>query len=171
MEEVGINAEIEIVEAAIRTERTGCGIGLAVNEVLQAAGKDPNVVKPTHEDFQAAIDKGGANCPYGDLIENEPSNETLDFGRQANFYLSCVYPRSLVCDPTPGGLQDQIDAAMAASGEERQQKMEALADRLHDDVLFIPTFDLPVIYAVDPKLNWETRFDGRVRASTMWFSP
>jgi peptide/nickel transport system substrate-binding protein len=171
MEEVGINAEIEIVEAAIRTERTGCGIGLAVNEVLQAAGKDPNVVKPTREDFQAAIDKGSANCPCGNLIENEPSNETLDFGRQANFYLSCVYPRSLVCDPTPGGLQDQIDAAMAASGEERQQKMEALADRLHDDVLFIPTFDLPVIYAVDPKLNWETRFDGRVRASTMWFSP
>jgi hypothetical protein len=45
-----------------------------------------------------------------------------------------------------------------------------LADRLHDEVLFIPTFDLPVIYAVDPKLNWSTRFDGRVRASTMWFS-
>jgi peptide/nickel transport system substrate-binding protein len=170
LEEVGMNVEIQVVEAGVRTARTACGIGKAVNEVLEAAGKDPNVVKPTKEDFQAAIAKGGANCPYGDLIENEPSNETLDFGRQASFYLSCVFPRSLVCDPSPGGLEDQIAVALVASGEERQQKMEALADRVHDDVLFIPTFDLPVIYAVDPKLNWSTRFGGRVRASTMWFS-
>ena len=171
MADVGMNVEIELVEASVRTERTSCGIGKAVNEVLEASGKDPNVVKPTREDFQAAIAKGGANCPYGDLIENEPSNETLDFGRQANFYMSCVFPRSLVCDPSPGGIQDQIAEALAASGEERQRKLEVLADRMHDDVLFIPTFDLPVIYAVDPKLNWDTRFDGRVRASTMWFSP
>jgi ABC-type transport system substrate-binding protein len=171
MADVGMNVEIDIVEASIRRERTGCGIGQAVNEVLEASGRDPNVDKPTRADFQAAIDKGGANCPYGDLIENKPSNETLDFGRQASFYMSCVFPRSLVCDPLPGGLEDQIQEALTASGQERQDKLEALADRMHDDVLFIPTFDLPVIYAVDPKLNWDTRFDGRVRASTMWFSP
>jgi peptide/nickel transport system substrate-binding protein len=171
MADVGMNVEIDIVEASIRRERTGCGIGQAVNEVLVASGRDPNVDKPTREDFQAAIGKGGANCPYGDLTENEPSNETLDFGRQANFYMSCVFPRSLVCDPSPGGLEDQIAEALTASGQDRQDKLEILADRMHDDVLFIPTFDLPVIYAVDPKLNWDTRFDGRVRASTMWFSP
>jgi hypothetical protein len=39
------------------------------------------------------------------------------------------------------------------------------------DVLFASAFDLPVIYAVGLELNRETRFDGRVRASTMWFSP
>jgi ABC-type transport system substrate-binding protein len=167
--EVGMNVEIELVEASVRRERTGCGIGKAVAEVIAASGRDPNVAKPTREDFQAAIAKG-ASCPYGDLIENEPSNETLDFGRQANFYMSCVFPRSLVCDPSPGGLEDQIAEALAASGEERQRKLKVLADRMHDDVLFIPTFDLPVIYAVDPKLNWSTRFDGRVRASNMWFS-
>jgi ABC-type transport system substrate-binding protein len=170
MADVGMNVEIEIVEAGVRRARTGCGIGLAVNEVMEAAGKNPSTAMPTREDFQAAIDKGGANCPYGDLIENEPSNETLDFGRQANQYMSCVYPRSLVCDPSPGGIQDQIDAAMAAAGAERREKMAVLADRLHNDVLLIPFFDLPVIYAVDPKLNWNTRFDGRVRANTMWFS-
>jgi hypothetical protein len=43
-------------------------------------------------------------------------------------------------------------------------------DPLRHDVLFTSAFELPVIYAVDPNLNWETRFDGRVRASTMWFS-
>jgi ABC-type transport system substrate-binding protein len=171
MADVGMNVEIEIVEAAVRRDRTGCGIGKAVSEVMEASGRDPNVAKPTREDFRAAVAKGGSNCPYGDLIENEPSNETLDFGRQANFYMSCVFPRSLVCDPSPGGIEDQIAEALAASGEERQQKMAALADRLHDDVLFIPTFKLPLVYAVDSKLNWTPRSDGRVRASAMWFSP
>jgi peptide/nickel transport system substrate-binding protein len=170
LEQVGINSEIQVIEASVRSARTGCGIGTAVNEILEASGRVPGTDLPTREDFQAAIDKGGASCPYADLMENEPSNETLDFGRQANYYMNCIYNRSLVCDPSPGGFQDQIAEAMAAAGQERQDKMEALADAVHDQVLFIPFFDLPVIYAVDPKLNWTTRFDGRVRASTMWFS-
>lgn len=169
LSDVGITAEINIVESSIRRERTGCGIGKAAAEVVAASGRNPDVDLPTREDYAAAIEKQ-ASCHYGDLIENEPSNETLDFGRQANYYMSCVYPRSLVCDPSEGGIQDQIAVALAASGQDRQDKLEALADRFHDDVLFIPGFDLPVIYAIDPKLNWTTRFDGRVRASTMWFS-
>jgi len=59
--------------------------------------------------------------------------------------------------------------ALAASGEKRQRWLGALADRAHDDVLFLPMFDLTVFYAVDTKLNWEPRFDRRVRISTMWF--
>jgi peptide/nickel transport system substrate-binding protein len=74
LQEAGMNVEIELVKTSVLMERTSCGIGKAVNEVLEAAGKDPNVVKPTREHFQAAIAKRGANCPYGDLIENEPSN-------------------------------------------------------------------------------------------------
>jgi peptide/nickel transport system substrate-binding protein len=61
MADVGMNVEIEIVEAAVRRDRTGCGIGLAVNEVMEAAGKNPSTAMPTRKDFQAAIDKGGAN--------------------------------------------------------------------------------------------------------------
>ena len=170
MKAVGMNVEINIVEVATRSALTNCGIGKALNEVLEAQGKDPKKDKPTLADMQAAVDKGGANCPTGQLIENEPSNETLDFGRQMNFYMNCVFPRSLVCDPSPGGIQEQIAPALAASGAERQRLMSLLADKLHDDVLFISGFDLPVIYAVNPKLNWKTRFDGRVRAQTMWFS-
>jgi hypothetical protein len=166
-----MNVEINIVEASIRTALTGCGIGKALNDVLQAQGKDPTKVTPALGDMEAAVAKGGASCPTGDLIENEPSNETLDLGRQANYYLNCTYARSLVCDPSPGGLQEQLGPALGASGAERQRLMSLLADRLHDDALFIPGFDLPVIYAANPKLNWTPRFDGRVRAQTMWFSP
>ena len=59
---------------------------------------------------------------------------------------------------------------MAASGAERQRLMEILADRFHEDALFISLFDLPVFYAVDTKLNWKPRLDPTVRVSTMWFS-
>jgi hypothetical protein len=49
--------------------------------------------------------------------------------------------------------------------------MEALADKVHDDVLLLGLFDIPIFYAVDSKLNWTPRFDQRVRVNTMWFSP
>ena len=167
---VGINVNFRVVEPSIRSALTKCGVGKAVQEILEAAGKDPKVDKPTNADFQAALDKGGADCPTGDLIGNQPSNETLDFGRQVRYYMNCFAIRSLICDPSSGGIQDQIAPALSASGDERQRLLEALADRFHDDVLFIPLFDLPVFYAVNPKLNWEPRLDPNVRVSTMWFS-
>jgi peptide/nickel transport system substrate-binding protein len=167
---VGINVEINIIEVQTLLERRNCRIGKAVQEVLEAQGKDPQTATPTTADFQAALAKGGANCPTADLIENEPSNETLDFGRQASFYLNCTKPQAPVCDPSPGGFQEQLGPALAASGEERRRRLEALADRVHEDVLWMPAFDLPVIYAVNPKLNYQPRFDRRVRLNTMWFS-
>jgi peptide/nickel transport system substrate-binding protein len=171
LEEVGMNVEINIVEPSVRSAMTRCGIGQAVAEVLEAKGKAVDTAQATMEEYQAAVDKGGANCPIGDLIENEPSNETLDFGRQVNNYMSCYAPNSLVCNTSPGGIQEQIGPALAASGEERQRLMTILADKMHDDVLFIPGFDLPVIFAVDPRLNWQPRPDPVIRVSTMWFSP
>src|SRR5918992_1416259 len=148
LEEVGMNVEINIVEPSVRSAMTRCGMGQAVAEVLEAKGKAVDTAQATMEEYQAAVDKGGANCPTGDLIENEPSNETLDLGRQVNNYMSCYAPNSLVCDTSPGGIQEQIGPALAASGEERQRLMTILADKMHDDVLFIPGFDLPVVFAV-----------------------
>ncbi len=171
MKQAGINVEINVVEAKVRSDLTNCGIGKAVAEVVGARGGDPAKDVGTLADMEAAIKKGGASCPTGDLFENAPSNETLDFGRQANFYMSCLFPRSLICDPSPGGIQSQIAPALAASGAERQRLLSLLADKMHDDVLFIPGFDLPVLYGVNPKLNFKPRFDGRTRVQTMWFSP
>jgi peptide/nickel transport system substrate-binding protein len=170
LEDVGMNVKINIVEASVWREMRNCGIGKAVNEVLEAQGKDPSTDEPTLADMQAAIDKGGANCPIGDLMDDEPSNETLDFGRQANRYMNCRVINSLFCDPTPGGIQEQIGPALAASGKERQKLLQAIADRHRAEIPHLPGFELPVFYAVDSKLNWEPRFDRRVRVSTMWFS-
>jgi hypothetical protein len=116
------------------------------------------------------VNKGGATCPTGDLMDDEPSNETLDFGRQANFYMNCTRITSQFCDPTPGGIQERIGPAIAASGAERQRLLQAIADYHKENVVHIPGFELAVFYAVNPKLNWKPRFDRRVRTNGMWFS-
>ena len=143
-----------------------CAVGKAVQEVVAASGRDPDKDEITKDDMNAALAKGGADCPHADLTGNQPSNETLDFGRQVRYYMSCLGIRSLICDTSPGGIQDQVVPALEASGEERQRLLEALADTFHDDVLFIPLFDLPMIYAADPKL----RLDPAIRVSSMRFS-
>jgi peptide/nickel transport system substrate-binding protein len=171
LQNVGMNVEINVLEPAVRNDLRGCAIGKAVNEVLESQGKDPAVDRPTLADMQAALDKGGANCPTADLLESPLSNEILDFGLTVNRYLNCVRPQSFVCDPSPDGLQERIAPALAASGEERVELMQYFGDRVHDDVLILGVFEPPVIYATNPKLNWEPRFDRRVRASTMWFNP
>jgi len=171
LQDVGMNVEITVLESSVRSGYRKCAIGKAVNEVLEAQGKDPKVDTATPADMQAALDKGGADCQTGHFLESPLSNEALDFGLTANRYLNCLRPQSFVCDPSPGGLQEQIGPALAASGDERTEKLQALGDRLHDEVLILGLFEPPVIYAIDPKLNFTPRFDRRVRVSSMWFSP
>ncbi|HLF05243.1 MAG TPA: ABC transporter substrate-binding protein, partial [Dehalococcoidia bacterium] len=171
LKEVGMNVEINVVEASVRSAMRNCAIGTAVNEVVAARGADPKTTQSTRADWQAALDKGGAKCPTSDIIETPISSETLDFGRNALYYLNCIRIQSFVCDPSPGGLQDQLGPALAASGAERQRLLAAMNDRAHNDVLFLPLFDLPVIYAVNPKLQYTPRFDRRVRVNTMWLKP
>jgi peptide/nickel transport system substrate-binding protein len=169
--DVGINIEINVVESAVRNTINQCAVGKAVSEYLESEGKDgSNTSGASLEEYQAAMERGVTTCTTGHLIENEPSNETLDFGRQVGRYLNCAFAASGVCDPSPGGIQEKIGPALSASGDDRQAKLAELADILHDEVLFLPMFDLPVVYAIDPALNWRPRFDGRTRAQTMWFS-
>jgi peptide/nickel transport system substrate-binding protein len=171
LQEVGMNVEINVVEASVRNELRECAIGKAVNEVLEAQGKDPEVAEPTLQDMQAALAKGGSNCPTAHMLESPLSNEILDFSLTVNRYLNCVRPQSFVCDPSPGGLQEKIAPALAASGEERVRLMQFFGDKVHDEVLILGLFEPPVIYAVNPKLNWKPRFDRRVRVNTMRFNP
>ncbi|MDA1218790.1 MAG: ABC transporter substrate-binding protein [Chloroflexi bacterium] len=170
LSEVGMDVEFQVVESSIRSAMTQCGIGKTVQGILEASGRDPATETPTNADFQAALDSDGPDCTYINLIGNQPSNETLDFGRQVNYYMNCSSLRSGFCDLRPGGAQEKIDPALAASGEERKRLMEELGDIFHEEVVMLTLFDLPVFYAVNPKLNWEPRLNPVVRVSTMWFS-
>jgi ABC-type transport system substrate-binding protein len=101
---VGMNVEINLVEATINASLARCRIGVAVGEVLEAQGKDPTVDEPTLADMQAAIDKGGPNCPYAHFQNwGGYSAFTLDFQKAALDALDCRRGRSAVCDPSPLG--------------------------------------------------------------------
>ena len=171
LEDVGMNVDILVAEPSVRRAMNRCFMGKAVQEIMEADRRDPQVEQPTTADFQAALDKGGADCPRSEISAGQPSNETLDFGRQVNNSMSCSYISSGICDLSPGGIQEKIGPALAASGEERRRLMEELADIMHDEVLYLPLFDLVIFFGLDGKLNWEARLDPVVRVSTMWFSP
>ncbi len=169
--DVGMNVGILVAEPSVRRAMNRCFFGKAVQEILEADGRDPQVDQPATADFEAALAKGGADCPRAAISAGQPSNETLDFGRQVRNSMSCTYISSGICDPSPGGIQSKIAPALSASGEERVRLMEELADIMHDEVLYLPLFDLVIFFGLDPKLNWEARLDPVVRVSTMWFSP
>ena len=172
---MGIKVDVNIVEVQTFLHRRNCRSGQAVADYLEEQGKDIDSSEATLEDFQAALAAanatGSASCATGELIENEPSNETLDFGRQITFYLNCAKAQSPFCDPSPGGIQSQLAPALAASGEERRILLESLGDFIHEQALWLTPFDLPVIYAVDPDLVWEPRNDRRIRINSMYFKP
>ena len=173
--DVDVKVEIALIDVQKFLDLRNCRAGRAVADLLAERGRDVDTSEATLEEMQAAMAaataKGSSSCPTSDLLENEPSNETLDFGRQVTFYMNCARVQSPHCDPSPGGIQEKIAPALSASGAERVRLLEELADILHDRVLYIMGFDLPVIYAVNPKLQWEPRFDRRVRINGMSFSP
>ena len=173
--DVGVNVDVNIVDVQGFLDRRNCRAGQAVADLLSDRGSTKNAADATLEEMQAALaaanERGSTSCATAELIENEPSNETLDFGRQITYYLNCSKAQSPFCDPSPGGIQEQLAPALAASGDERKQLLEGLADFVHEQALWLTPFDLPVIYAVNPKLNWEPRFDRRIRINSMTFSP
>ena len=171
--DVGVKVDLNIVEVQAFLDVRNCRSGQAVVDLFEERGitKDPS--DATLEEFQAALAvaqaRGSTSCPSSGLIENEPSNETLDYGRQVTFYLNCAKAQSPFCDPSPGGIQSKIAPALGASGAERQRLLEELADFSRAQSLWLSPFDLPVIYAVNPDLVWEPRFDRRVRINAMRF--
>ena len=172
--DVGVKVNINLVDVQRFLDLRNCRAGQAVKDLLESRGSDKDASEATLEEMQAAMAaanaQGSASCPTTDLVENEPSNETLDFGRQVMFYMNCTKIQSPTCDPSPGGIQEKIQPALSAMGQDRVQKLSELADIMHNRVLYLMGFDLPVIYAVNPKLVWEPRFDRRVRINSMKFS-
>jgi peptide/nickel transport system substrate-binding protein len=175
LRDVGVKVELTIVDLQRWLDLRNCRSGRAVKDLLEKRGRNVDTSEATLEEMQAAMKdaaaKGATSCPSMDLTENEPSNETLDFGRQVTYYMNCARIQSPHCDPSPGGIQEKIAPALSATGAERVRLLEELANILHDRAFYLMGFDLPVFYAVNPKLQWEPRFDRRIRVNTMTFSP
>ena len=182
MAAVGISNEMRIQDRSLWLERSRCGAGRAtieyMEEVLGLESPDANFDQRVidmgmtmNDVFVAAMARGPANfCVPGDLVTSTLSDELLDFQRTLLRNMDCSSRGSYFCDASPGGAQDRMtDAISATDGPDRQEAMEYFADRLKNEAVIIGVFDLPIIYAINPRLEWEPRFDRRVRVNSMFF--
>ena len=182
LDAVGIASQMVIQDRSLWLEVSRCGIGRATVEYMedQLGLEDPDadfdqrvidMGMTMNEVYAAAMAEGHADyCVPGDLITSTLSDEILDFQRTVLRGMSCSTRGSYFCDPSEGGAQDRISAALGTpDGPERQAAMEYFADRLKFEGINIGVFDLPIIYAINPRLQWEPRFDRRVRVNSMFY--
>ena len=160
-EDVGVNAEVVVLDpASARDYRlSGCGQfegGLAQLKCAEEAPPPP-IEASTH------------------FVETVTSNQVLDMQRQLLLRASCHSVNSRVCNLVPGlegmTFQESIsDAIGTPMGPERTRKMERLAQIIHDEYWFLPFFVAAESYGLAKNLDWEPRFDSRLRLNTMSFS-
>lgn len=161
--EVGINAELLVVESSIHagTGRSNCGHGRTREDFATAAGAD------LHEKCRN-LGPGEPNFASMHLTAPATSTESLDFSRQAILRNSCYSRSSGVCFED---LEMMIsDANQTPTGPQRTQRMEAIANRVHNNFHFVPNFLVVQIYGLSENLEWEPHYAPRIRANTMYFS-
>ncbi len=152
--EVGVTAEVAVLETArwLDVARTGCG-----NAWREHKGDDPG-------DTYCLDVPPGPDCfciPHG--YQLNPSLENLDFARALG-RMDCNNSSAKFCDPV--NVQPLLDPARAArldGSPSRQELMEELVDIAYDEAIIYTYFDAPVFYGSVENLNWETRFDRRMR--------
>jgi peptide/nickel transport system substrate-binding protein len=150
--EVGINAKLVILESAKWNDFHRTGPGKYGKDALDAANRPPPAPANSSPQILSGSTMG--------------SPDTRELGRNFNFYLSCYTDRAKVCEPNR--LQPMIEAALAASGEDRRQKLEAIAQIVHDEVLVIPLFDTITVWGMAKNLEWQPRLvDESIRVNTM----
>ena len=157
--ELGVNAEVVVLEPSRARDlrRSGCG-ALQADLQLDCVNQDPPGV--------------GSSTHY---YETATANEALDMQRQLLLRASCHSVNSRVCNLAPGlegmTFQESIaDAVVTPMGPVRQRKMEALAQTIHDEYWFLPFFVPVQIYGLAHNLDWEPRYDSRIRLNTMRFT-
>ena len=161
--EVGFNANLLVVESSIHagTGRSNCGHGRTREDFDNAPGAD------LHEKC-ANLGPGMPNYSSMHITAPATSTESLDFSRQAILRNSCFSRSSGVCF---GDFEELIEEANATpSGDLRRQRMETLANRVHNDFHFVPNFLVVQIYGLSEDLRWEPHYAPRIRANIMDFA-
>jgi peptide/nickel transport system substrate-binding protein len=161
--EVGINAELQVLESSVRSDRSysNCGNQRTREEFMAAPGAD-------HHEKCANLGPGAPTFSSMQILESATSNESLDFQRHALQRLSCFSRSSGVCF---SDMEKAIEeATVTPTGDLRRQRLEAIADRVHDEVLILPNFQVVQVYGLSEDLEWEPHYAPRIRANTMFFS-
>ena len=162
-DEVGINAQLNVIESGVRAKisRSNCGHQRTKDEFAAAAGTD------LHEKC-AALGPGAPQFVSMQLTESATSTESLDFSRQGGLRNSCYSRSSGVCFSDHEA--NIAEANATPTGDLRRQRMETIANRVHDEVLVYGNFQVVQIYGLSEHLNWTPTYAPRIRANTMSFS-
>ena len=152
--DVGVNARVAVLETArwLDVARTGCG-----HAWRETKGDDPG-------DTYCLDVPPGPPCfcsphTYQEIL----SLRTLDFARALG-RMDCNDANSNFCDP--GNVQPLLDPARAArldGSTSRRDLMQELVDIAYDEAIIYTYFEDLVFYGSGPWLDWEPRFDGRMR--------
>jgi hypothetical protein len=161
--EVGINAELNIVESSVwnNNARSNCGHMRTREEIMAAAGAD------LREKCQA-LGPGAPNFSSMNLSLSSTSTESLDYSRQTILRASCFSRSSGICFEDLEKMSEEANAT--PTGDLRRQRLEAVADRIHNEFYFVPNFIVVSIYGLSANLEWEPTYAPRVRANTMVFT-
>jgi ABC-type transport system substrate-binding protein len=160
--EVGINAELRVVEAGVRSgiSRSNCGHKVSREDFMAAAGE-------LLEDKCRTLGPGTPNFASMHLTESATSTESLDFSRQATLRNSCYSRSSGVCEQA---LQEMAEIASATdTGPLRTERMVEIANHVRDHFHFVPNFQNVVIYGLSKDLQWDPYYAPRIRPNTMSF--
>ena len=162
--EVGINAELHVVESSVHTAigRSNCGHGRTKTDFENAAG-DGLLEKCRN------LGPGKPNFQSMHLTAPATSTESLDFAsRQGRLRLSCFGRSSGVCDNT---LQAMTDACVVVNfGPERVKCNTEIADYVRDNFLVYGNFVNVAVYGLSADLEWDPYYSPRIRANTLRFT-
>ena len=154
LKEVGITADLQIVERTRSKEITSSGCGRFKDE--------PNYVGVWD---CAQRDPPGPNFSTSHMSTTATSNEMLDTEVQANRRAGCLHTSSFACYPEIW--EKFLVARTTPPGDLRQERMEEIADFIHDHHIFIPFVEVQLVYGLSADLDWEPLYAPRLRANTM----
>ena len=160
--DVGFNANLYVVESSIHagTGRSNCGHGRTREDFENAVGAD------LHEKCRS-LGPGQPNFSSMHITAPATSTESLDFSRQAVLRNSCYSRSSGICYQD---FEDKLEIANATpSGDLRRERMEELANQVHNNYHFVPNFLVVQIYGLSEDLEWEPHYAPRIRANIMDF--
>ena len=162
--EVGINAELHVVESSVHTNigRSNCGHGRTKTDFANAAGE--GLLEKCR-----SLGPGKTTFQSMHLTAPATSTESLDFAsRQGRLRLSCFGRSSGVCDNT---LQAMTDACVVVNfGPERVKCNTEIADYVRDNFLVYGNFVNVAVYGLSADLEWDPYYSPRIRANTLRFT-
>jgi len=153
------------------------GFILRANEIIQIIADSMKAIGLTGATTQmletAAFEEqwtmGYPNIPAdrGWAGLQQHGQELMDFSGSITGYYDCVGNTSAFCDQT---LEQMAAEADAATGDERQEKLAAIAEYVYDLAPVIPIGQPAFNFGLSERLDWKPRMDGFILLKEMTFA-